>query len=102
MATYNTLILAMEAGVATVTLNRPEKRNAISFELVGELMRAFDEVERSDAQAVIVTGAGKAFCAGLDLEDLKSLLGKKHEENVQDSATMARLFRRIYDFPLAT
>ncbi len=99
---YATLLLAHEGGVATITLNRPEKRNAISFELVDELMRALDEVERSEAQVAIVTGAGKAFCAGLDLENLKALLGKTHAENVQDSATMARLFRRIYDFPLPT
>ena len=95
---YSTLQLA--AGeVATITLNRPEKRNAVSFQLVDELMAALDAVERSPAQVLIITGAGKAFCAGLDLEELKSLLGKSHDENVKDSARMASLFRRIYDFP---
>lgn len=96
----NTLTLAYEDRVALITLNRPEKRNAVSFELVSELLAALDEIERSAAQVVIITGAGKAFCAGLDLEELKGLLGKTHEENVKDSAFMARLFRRIYDFPL--
>ena len=65
-------------------------------------MAALDAVEKSDSQILIVTGAGKAFCAGLDLDELKGLLGKSHEENVKDSATMARLFRRIYDFPKPT
>ena len=102
MANFQTLLLAHEDRVATLTLNRPEKRNAVSFELVQELMRALDEVERSGADVLIITGAGKAFCAGLDLDDLKALLGKTYEANLQDSATMARLFRRIYDFPLAT
>ena len=51
---------------------------------------------------VILTGAGKAFCAGLDLDELKNLLGKTQEENVEDSSRMARIFRRIYDFPLPT
>ena len=99
---YTTLQLALEDAIATITLNRPEKRNAVSFTLVGELLAALDEVERGGAQALIVTGAGKAFCAGLDLEELKSLLGKTHEENVKDSARMAALFRRIYDFPKPT
>jgi len=99
---YTTLQLAFEDAIATITLNRPEKRNAVSFTLVGELQAALDEVERGGAQALIVTGAGKAFCAGLDLEELKSLLGKTHDENVKDSARMAALFRRIYDFPKPT
>jgi methylglutaconyl-CoA hydratase len=96
---FKTLQLAYEHRVATITLNRPDKRNAISFELLEELMAALDEVERSPAQVLILTGAGKAFCAGLDLEELKGLLGKTHAENLEDSARMARVFRRIYDFP---
>jgi len=66
------------------------------------LMRALDGAETSAAQVIIVTGAGKAFCAGLDLDDLKTLVGKPHTENVKDSTTMANLFRRIYDFPKPT
>ncbi len=90
------------AGVATITLNRPDKRNAMSFQLVEELLAALNEIERSSSQVVILTGAGKAFCAGLDLDDLKSVLGKTHEENVKDSARMARIFRRLYEFPRPT
>ena len=99
---YNTILLGDEAAVATITLNRPDKRNAISFELVEELMACLDEIERSAAQVVILTGAGKAFCAGMDLEELKSLLGKTHDENVKDSARMARIFRRLYEFQKPT
>ena len=99
---FETLQLASSAGVSTVTFNRPEKRNAISFQLVDELIRAFDEIEESDAQVMILTGAGKAFCAGMDLEELKGLTGKSHAENVEDSRKMARIFRRLYDFPKPT
>jgi methylglutaconyl-CoA hydratase len=99
---YNTLTLALEDRVAVITLNRPEKRNAVSFELISDLAAALDEIEHSPAQVAIITGAGKAFCAGLDLEELKSLLGKTHEENLRDSSRMAKIFRRIYDFPRAT
>jgi len=99
---FSNLHLGYDGAVATITLNRPEKRNALSFELLDELMAALDEVEQSSAQVLIVTGAGKAFCAGMDLEELKSFLGKSHDENVKDSAHMARIFRRIYDFPKPT
>src|SRR5947207_10149526 len=99
---FETILVSEQQGVATLTLNRPDKRNAISFELVEELLRALDEIETSAAQVLIVTGAGKAFCAGLDLDNLKSLVGKTHEENLKDSAFMAKMFRRIYEFPLPT
>jgi len=99
---FQTLELRIDTGVATITLNRPDKRNAVSFALVGELLAALDEIEESNAQVVIITGAGKAFCAGMDLDELKSLLGKTHAENLKDSARMAQLFRRIYEFPLPT
>ncbi len=97
-----TIIYKELDGIASITLNRPEKRNALSFELVSELMQALDQAEACNAGVVLITGAGKAFCAGLDLEDLKQLLGRTHEENVRDSSTMAKLFRRIYDFPKPT
>ena len=99
---YRNLELLFDSGLATITLNRPEKRNAISFALVEELQNALDAIEQSSAQIVILTGAGKAFCAGVDLEELRTLVGKTHDENVRDSARMAHIFRRLYDFPLPT
>ena len=96
------LQLVTDGPLATITFNRPDKRNALSFELLDEFMAALDEVERGPAQVLIITGAGKAFCAGLDLDGLKALLGKTHDQNVQDSARMAQIFRRLYDFPKAT
>lgn len=99
---YKTIQLAYDGKVATLTLNRPEKRNAISFELIDDLLRALDEIAKSDAIVLIVTGAGKAFCSGMDLENLKALLGRTPEQNVQDSETMVRLFRSIYEFPKVT
>jgi methylglutaconyl-CoA hydratase len=99
---FQNLQLAHEARVATITLHRPDKRNALSFQLLDEFVRALDEIEPSGAQVVILTGAGKAFCAGMDLEELKVLTGKSHAENVEDSKRMARIFRRLYDFPKPT
>ena len=99
---YKTVELALEGGVATLTLNRPDKRNAISFELIDDLLRALDDVAKSDAIILILTGAGKAFCSGMDLDNLKALLGRTPAENLQDSETMVRLFRALYEFPKVT
>ena len=99
---YRTVQLAYDGRVATITLNRPEKRNAISFDLIDDLLRALDDVAKSEAIVLIVTGAGKAFCSGLDLDNLKSLLGRSGEQNLQDSQTMVQLFRSVYEFPKVT
>jgi methylglutaconyl-CoA hydratase len=99
---YKTIQLAYDDRVATITLNRPDKRNAISFELIDDLLRAFEEVAKSEAIVLIVTGAGKAFCSGLDLDNLKSLLGRSPEDNLKDSRTMVQLFRSLYEFPKVT
>src|SRR5690349_12021643 len=102
MGTLNTVRLEQAGGVATITLNRPDKRNAISFELIDDILRALDEVSSSDAIVLIVTGAGKAFCSGMDLDNLKALIGRSPAQNLQDSRTMVRMFRALYEFPKVT
>jgi methylglutaconyl-CoA hydratase len=99
---YKTIQLAYDSGTATITLNRPEKRNAISFELIDDLLSALKEVETSDALVLILTGAGKAFSSGMDLDNLKALIGRSPEQNLKDSETMVRLFRTLYEFPKVT
>jgi methylglutaconyl-CoA hydratase len=97
-----TVQVANEGRMATITLTRQEKRNAISFELIDELLDALDEVSKSDAIVLILTGAGKAFCSGMDLDNLKALLGRTPEQNLKDSQSMVRLFRTLYEFPKIT
>ena len=99
---YNTLQLALDNQVALLTFNRPDKRNAVSYELIADLLRALDEVKASPARVLIITGAGKAFCSGMDLDNLKSLIGRTPEQNVEDSRTMVSLFRSLYEFPKPT
>ncbi len=114
---YQNLLVAYTEKLATVTLNRPEKRNALSPETIEELLAALDEIEQSPARVALLTGAGKAFCAGMDLEALKSLAeqarenpqlntgvresgaGQPSESSRADSRRIARMFRRLYDFP---
>jgi methylglutaconyl-CoA hydratase len=103
---YATLAVSYDGQLATITLNRPEKRNAISYELLDELLEALNEVERSPAEVLILTGAGKAFCAGMDLDTLRDIAGLTPEESEHDAMRQARLmrtlFRSLYDFPKAT
>jgi methylglutaconyl-CoA hydratase len=99
---FKSIQLAYDGRIATITLNRSEKRNAISYELIQDLLAALVEVAKSSALVLILTGAGKAFCSGMDLENLKALLGRSPEQSFEDSRIMARLFRTLYDFPKPT
>src|SRR5262245_38943734 len=101
MATaYNTLKLEHEGGVAQLTLNRPEKRNALSLQLIEELLAALDALESASAvRVLIVTGEGQAFCSGMDLEYLKGLAGQSEEQNRADARRTVRMFRRLWSFP---
>jgi len=100
--TYHTIKLDVEESLALLTLNRPKKRNAISYELIDDLLRALEEVKNSAARVLIITGAGPAFCSGMDLDNLKALSGRTPEQNLEDSRKMASLFRTLYDFPKPT
>ena len=99
---YATLVLEFDGPVAAITLNRPDKRNAISYELIDDILRALQEVELSPVQILILTGSGNAFCSGMDLDNLRSITGRTEAENRTDSETMARLFRTLYEFPKVT
>jgi methylglutaconyl-CoA hydratase len=98
-AMYQTLLLDISGNLATITLNRPEKRNAISTQMMAELQTALDEIEKSHARVGILTGAGKAFCAGMDLDMLACIAKQSPAENQEDSRRIAKLFRRIWSFP---
>jgi methylglutaconyl-CoA hydratase len=99
---YSTIQVTFDGRVATITLNRPDKRNAISYELIEDLVAALAEVAESSALVMILTGAGKAFCSGMDLENLKTLIGRSPEQSLKDSQIIARLLRTLYDFPKPT
>lgn len=102
---YTTLKYVVDGAIATITLDRPEKRNAISSAMIEELLATLSAAEADPAvRVVIITGAGKAFCSGMDLETLQTISAQTPEENLQDSRQMARLFQRIYGFakPLVT
>jgi methylglutaconyl-CoA hydratase len=96
---YSTLLLETTGAITEITLNRAEKRNAISSEMISELQSVLDEVEKTKSRVVILTGSGKAFCAGMDLDMLASISKQSPAENQEDSRRIAKLFRRIWSFP---
>lgn len=85
---------------AYITLNRPDKRNALSAALVTELQEAFARAEHDDEVKVIILNAeGKAFCAGADLAYLQELQQNSYEENLADSNHLKVLLLQIYNHP---
>ncbi|HLZ11227.1 MAG TPA: enoyl-CoA hydratase-related protein [Candidatus Acidoferrum sp.] len=95
---FETLTLEFSGELATLTLNRPDKRNAINSKMVSEMQSALDDIETSRARVAIITGAGKSFCAGMDLEMLADIASQSSAENMDDSRRMAKMFRRIWSF----
>jgi methylglutaconyl-CoA hydratase len=86
--------------IGIVTLNRPEKRNALHPELVRQMKSQLKEAaEDKSVKVLIITGEGKAFCAGADLEYLNEMKNYSSLENEKDSRELAELFLMIYNFP---
>jgi methylglutaconyl-CoA hydratase len=97
---YSTLLLECRDAIATITLNRPDKRNAITATMIADLQSALDAIEKNHAtRVVILTGAGKAFCAGMDLGMLAAIAKQSPTENQEDSRRIAKILRRIWSFP---
>lgn len=83
--------------IAYVTMNRPEKRNALSPELVTELQQAFEAAAiDTGVKVIVLTGNGSAFCAGADLAYLQQLQGFTYQENLDDSDHLKKLLTQIY------
>ncbi|HEV2287607.1 MAG TPA: enoyl-CoA hydratase-related protein [Candidatus Acidoferrales bacterium] len=96
---YKTLQFDVTGELATITLNRPERRNAISPEMIDDILGALDEAEKSEARVVILTGAGRAFCAGMDLDALQALATQTQDQHIADAERMGKMFHRVYSFP---
>jgi methylglutaconyl-CoA hydratase len=95
-----TVRIQYEERWAWIFLNRPEKRNALNFELIVDLTTALDQLEGNlETRVVLLTGEGKAFCSGLDLEALQRMSRQSLEESLEDAQRYARLLKRIYLYP---
>ena len=98
--TYQTLDIAIDGKVATITLNRPDVRNAFNETTIAEIKQAFEEVGGNEAvRAIVLAANGPAFCAGADLNWMKKMAGYTHAENNADALQLAEMLRTIYLCP---
>ena len=100
---FETIEVKAQAGVARVALNRPDVRNAFNEVMIEELTQALCEIEKDESvRAVVLTGRGKAFCAGADLNWMKKMKNFTREENYSDALALADLMYRLYSLPKPT
>jgi len=95
------LNIALDGPVARVTLNRPEVRNAFNEGLIAELTEAFTSLgARPELRAIVLAAAGKAFCAGADLNWMQAMAGYSWDENHADATRLADMLWAIYSCPV--
>ncbi len=100
--TWSTLRVEESDGIHIITLNRPELRNALNPQMIADLTEALNASERCGCGVMLLTGAGKAFCAGMDLENLKSFPAEHPEEQRAGMEAFVWLIRRLYDLTKPT
>ena len=97
------LTIAIQSHVATVTLNRPDVRNAFNAELIAEITHTFIELgKRSDVRCIVLAANGPAFCAGADLNWMRSMADYTHEQNLGDAGRLAAMMQTVYECPKPT
>jgi methylglutaconyl-CoA hydratase len=91
-----------EGPIAIVTINRPDKRNALSRLLIRELTQAFETVAADDSRVIILTGNGPAFCAGMDLDELRQSLTAEADQVWGDAHALSALYELIFNLAKPT
>ncbi|MEL6213002.1 MAG: enoyl-CoA hydratase-related protein [Pseudomonadota bacterium] len=99
-----TLRLTIDSiGIARLTLDRPDVRNAFNEQLIGEICDAMGRLSTdADVRAIVLTGAGKTFSGGADLNMMRRAAGYSAAENKDDARRLAHMLRAIYDCPKPT
>ena len=99
----NSLHVVVEQTVATITLNRPDVRNAFNAELIGGITEAFIDLgQRSYIRCIVLAANGPAFCAGADLNWMRSMADYTYEQNLTDAGLLAAMMRTVYECPKPT
>src|ERR1700689_4828503 len=96
---YPTLTYQCEDRIATIALTVPEKRNAISAQMITDMLGALQQADEGPAGVVIITGSGKSFCAGMDLDELQHLARQTQQKNLEDARRVTKMLYRLHSFP---
>ena len=100
---YSTIVFRQEGKVLWLTLNRPQVHNAFNSHMINELNALFDEIKGADdVRVVVMTGEGKSFCAGADLNWMREVVKYSFEQNMEESLNIAELMQKIYSLPKPT
>jgi len=99
---HKTILVEDNPPIRTITLNRPERRNAMTSEMQTELIEAMEDTAQGDWRILILTGAGEAFCSGLDLSELQSMGNKTAADHRTDAERIARMFISLHELPIPT
>jgi methylglutaconyl-CoA hydratase len=100
---YKTIVLTQKEAVLRITFNRPEVHNAFNSELILELTDAIDTIKADESiRIVILTGEGKSFCAGADINWMREIIRYSFEQNLEESLQLAEVLLRIYILPKPT
>ncbi len=98
---FKTIKYIKEGKVGNIIFNRPKIHNAFNSLVIDEMIQLFDSLEKdSDLRVIVITGAGKSFCAGADLNWMRSVVNQSFEENLIESNRLAELFYKVYSFKL--
>ncbi len=102
MNNYQTIEFSVQGKIASISLNRPEVRNAFNGTMIEEFTKILDELNTSkeDIRGLIIKGKGKVFSAGADLNWMKSMINYSYKKNVQDSEQLYQLFEKIYNLSM--
>jgi len=98
----STVLVEDKGGVRTVTLNRPERRNALVPGMQADMIAAFAGAQEAGARAVVLRSAGEAFCAGLDLAELREMAGRTAEQHRAEAERVLLMFRALWECDLPT
>lgn len=100
---YHTIRLEIKNKVAWIVFARPEVHNAFNAEMIGELAAAFERVKNDKAvRVVVLTGEGKSFCAGADINWMREIIDYSYEQNLSESLLLAEALHALYSLPKPT